>query len=60
MPRKHSPRFLALVEDAKRRIREVRVAELKPRIDAGDHFHLLNVLEAEEWAAGRVRGAQHL
>ena len=59
MAKHHSPRFLALVEDAKARVREMTVAELKERLGAGG-FHLVDVREAEEWAAGHIPGAQHL
>jgi rhodanese-related sulfurtransferase len=44
----HSPQFLALVEDAKRRIREVSASEVKQKLDKGEDFHLVDVREAEE------------
>ena len=59
MAKHHSPRFLALVEDAKARVREMTVAELKERLATGG-FHLVDVREAEEWAAGHIPGAKHL
>jgi rhodanese-related sulfurtransferase len=59
MAKQHSPRFLALVEDAKARVREMSVAQLKERLGTGG-FHLVDVREAEEWAAGHIPGAQHL
>ena len=59
MAKHHSPRFLALVEDAKTRVPEMSVSELKDRLAAGG-FHVVDVREAEEWAAGHIPGAQHL
>ena len=60
MAKQHSPRFLALVEDAKQRIQEISARDLKRRLDAGDRLHLLDVREAEEYAAGHLPGAQPL
>jgi rhodanese-related sulfurtransferase len=59
MAKHHSPRFLALVEDAKKRVGEMSVAELKERL-SDDGLRLVDVREAEEWAAGHIPGAQHL
>ena len=60
MAKHHSPQFLALVEDAKRRVRETSATELKQRLDDGGNFHLIDVREAEEWAAGHLPQARHL
>jgi rhodanese-related sulfurtransferase len=57
---KHSPGFLAIVNEAKSRVRETNVAEVKRRLDAGDRFHLVDVREDSEWAKGHLPGAQHL
>ena len=57
---KHSPRFLRLVEDAKTRIREVSVGQIKARVDQRDEFLLVDVREESEWAAGHLPGAVHL
>jgi rhodanese-related sulfurtransferase len=57
---KHSNRFLVLVEDARRRIREVTVNDIKPRIDRGEPFCLVDVREDGEWAAGHLPNAIHL
>ena len=35
---KHNPGFLQLVEEAKRRIQECTVAEVKARLDLGERF----------------------
>ena len=60
MAKQHAPRFLALVEDALERVGEVSAAELKKKLEAGGSFHLVDVREAEEWAAGHIPGARHL
>jgi len=56
----HSPGFLKLVEDAKKRVRETNVQEVKKQLDAGKRFHLVDVREDSEWARGRLPGALHL
>jgi rhodanese-related sulfurtransferase len=60
MARQHSPAFLALVEDAKQRIHETTVPELKRRLDAKEQFSLIDVREDHEWADGHIPGAIHL
>ena len=58
---KHAPRFLKICEDARSRVKETDVAEIKRRMDAGDKkFLLVDVREESEWAAGHIPGAIHL
>ena len=57
---KHAPAFLRIVNDAKSRITECGIADLKPRFDAGEKFFLVDVREESEYAAGHVPGAIHL
>ncbi len=57
---KHSPAFLKLVEDAKTRVRETNVHEVKQRLDAGEKFILVDVREESEWARGHLPSAIHL
>ncbi len=57
---KHSPGFLKLVADAKTRIREAGVHEVKKRLDAGEKLILVDVREESEWARGHLPGAVHL
>ncbi len=57
---KHSPGFLKLVDDARARIRETNVHEVKRWLDAGDAFHLVDVREETEWARGHLPKAIHL
>ena len=56
----HSPQFLRLVEDAKTRIREVTVDQVKAKLDRGEEFHLVDVREESEWAKDHVAGAVYL
>jgi len=56
----HSEKFLALVKDAKKRVKETNVADVKRRMDAGENFVLLDVREESEWAGGHLPGALHL
>ncbi len=57
---KHSERFLKLVEEAKRRIKETDVRTVKDRLDRKEKFHLIDVREESEWAKGHLPGAMHL
>jgi rhodanese-related sulfurtransferase len=56
----HAPKFLGLVNDAKKRIKETNVADVKRRMDAGESFILVDVREESEWFAGHLPGAIHL
>ena len=56
----HAPRFLAIVNDAKSRVKETNVAEVKKRMDAGEKLTLVDVREDNEWAKGHIQGAIHL
>jgi len=60
MARQHSPAFLALVDEAKQRIHQTTVPELKKRLEAKEEFHLIDVREDHEWAAGHIPRAIHL
>ena len=56
----HAQRFLALVTEAKKRIKETNVADVKRRLDAGEKFILIDVREESEWGRGHLPGAIHL
>ena len=56
----HSPRFLKLVDDAKSRIKETDVDEVKEKLDRGDKFLLVDVREESEFAKDHLPGAIHL
>jgi rhodanese-related sulfurtransferase len=57
---KHTPGFLNIVNDAKTRIRECTIADVKARLDRGEKFLLVDVREDHEWNAGHIAGAVHL
>jgi rhodanese-related sulfurtransferase len=56
----HAAKFLSLVNDAKKRVKETNVADVKRRMDAGEKFVLVDVREESEWARGHLPGAIHL
>jgi len=56
----HSPGFLALVNEAKKKITEISVAELRARLEVNPSAVLVDVREDHEWQAGHARGAVHL
>lgn len=56
----HSPAFLALVNDAKSRIRELTVEQVRQKQLRGDPFYFVDVREESEWQAGHAAGAIHL
>jgi rhodanese-related sulfurtransferase len=60
MAHQHSPSFLKIVEDAKERIRETTIDDVKAKIDRGEKFALIDVREESEYAADHLPGAMHL
>lgn len=56
----HAAKFLALVDDARKRIKETNVAEVKRRMDAGEKMVLVDVREESEWANGHLPGAIYM
>ena len=56
----HSPQFLKLVNEAKKRVKETNVAEVKRRMDGGEELLLVDVREDNEWANGHLPGAVHM
>ena len=56
----HSPEFLKLVNDAKRRIRQLSPEEVKAKIERGEKPLLVDTREDNEWNKGHIRGAVHL
>jgi len=56
----HSPRFLQIVNDAKTRVREVTVDDVKAKLDRGEKFVLVDVREESEYAKDHLPGAIHL
>ncbi len=60
MGKKHSPLFLNIVNDAKSRVQECNVDDVKKRLDANESFYLVDVREESEYAKGHLPGAIHL
>src|SRR5207302_9574730 len=60
LPIAHAAQFLKLVNEAKKKIKETNVADVKRRSDAGEKFLIVDVREDNEWAKGHLPGAIHL
>lgn len=60
MAPQHPPGFLKLVDEAKRRVREVSIDEVKSKLDRGEKFVLVDVREESEFAKDHLPGAIHL
>ena len=56
----HAPGFLALVNAAKKQIKETDVPTISERLKRGEKFHFVDVREDDEWRAGRAQGAIHM
>ena len=56
----HAAQFLKLVNEAKKKIKETNVADVKRRADSGEKFLLLDVREDNEWAKGHLPDAIHM
>ena len=56
----HATGFLNLVNDAKKRVNEISVAEARARLAANPRIVLLDVREDNEWQAGHAAEAVHL
>jgi rhodanese-related sulfurtransferase len=57
---KHSPGFLVLVADARKRIKECSIGDVRARLDRGERFHFVDVREDDEFAVDRAAGARHI
>jgi rhodanese-related sulfurtransferase len=57
---KHNPGFLALVDDAKTRVRTCTVADVQARLQRGERFEFVDVREDREFAVDHARGARHI
>lgn len=56
---KHSPAFLALVDAAKSRVREISAEDTRRKLQSGG-AHVIDVREESEWAAGHIKGAEYI
>jgi rhodanese-related sulfurtransferase len=60
MAHQHPARFLKIVDDAKTRVRETNVDEVRKKIDNKENFLLIDVREESEYAKDHLHGAIHL
>jgi rhodanese-related sulfurtransferase len=56
----HSQTFLKLVNDARSRVREIHAREVPGELAAVKNARLIDVREESEFAAGHIKGAEHL
>ena len=56
----HSPGFLALVADAKSRVRQISIDDYLARVKRGEPTVLVDTREDNEWARGHLPGAIHM
>ena len=60
MAQQHAPRFLRIVAESKKKVRELNVDQVKAKLDQGEKFLLIDVREESEWAKDHLPGAIHL
>jgi rhodanese-related sulfurtransferase len=60
MAHQHSPGFLKIVDDARRRVKETNVDAVKQQLDRGEKLFLIDVREESEYAKDHLPGAAHL
>lgn len=56
----HAPGFLALVEDALKRVKEIDIQGYLAMREAGKPHILIDTREESEWARGHLPGAIHM
>jgi rhodanese-related sulfurtransferase len=56
----HAPAFLALVNEAKSRVKEINLDGYRKMLAEAVPHVLIDTREDSEWAAGRAQGAIHL
>jgi rhodanese-related sulfurtransferase len=60
MAHHHSPQFLKLVQEARSRVKELTIDQVKAKQDRGEKFVLIDVREESEWAKDHLPGAVYL
>lgn len=60
MGKQHAARFLQIVQEAKKHIRETNVDEVKARLDRGEKLCIVDVREESEWNRDHLPGAIYL
>lgn len=57
---KHNPGFVKVVDDARARVRECTVSDVKARLERGEQFHFVDVREDDEFGQDHAAGAIHI
>ncbi len=57
---KHTPRFLDIVNDARKRVKEVTIDDVKAMLEKKESLLLIDVREESEYARDHLPGAIHL
>ena len=60
MAKQHAPRFLQIVDEARKEVQECTVEDVRQRLEAGETLHLIDVREESEFAAAHIPDATHL
>ncbi|CAM2762148.1 rhodanese domain protein [Legionella steigerwaltii] len=60
MKKQHAQRFLSLVAESKKRIKEITPKVLKEKIESKEPMFLIDVRELNEWETGYIPTAMHL
>jgi rhodanese-related sulfurtransferase len=60
MAHQHAAGFLRLVNDAKSRVKELTIDQVKAKQDRGEKFTLIDVREESEWAKDHLPGAVYM
>ena len=60
MAKQHAPGFLKIVEDAKTRVKECTVDDVKTKLDNGETLNIVDVREESEYAKDHLPGAKWL
>lgn len=56
----HTPRFLKLVENARGKVKELDVQQVKAKLDKGEGFFLVDVREESEWNQAHLPKAVYI
>jgi rhodanese-related sulfurtransferase len=60
MAAQHSPRFVKLVDEVKKKVRELTVDQVRGKLERGEKIQLIDVREESEWAKDHLPNATHL
>lgn len=58
--KQHSSRFLTLVDNAKKKIKEINAKTLHEKLNQKQPLHVIDVREESEWGAGHIPTAIHM